>query len=214
MTEAEWLECTDPVLMLAFLRGKASNRKLRLFACACCRDIWNLIQSGAGRRAVEASEEYADGLIRRKNLMEMRERARREESDLAQWAVMAASRPNVAATWVAMLATDAKDRTGIHMSYAPTRKPSPEQCSYLRDIFGIFPFRPVSIAPAWLAWNGGTLLGLARSVYEERAFDRLPILADALEDAGCDNADLLAHLRGPGPHCRGCWVVDLLLGKE
>jgi hypothetical protein len=72
----------------------------------------------------------------------------------------------------------------------------------------------VTITPAWAAWNDGTIPKLAQAIYEERAFDRLPILADALEEAGCDNADILAHCRQPGPHVRGCWVVDLLVGKE
>ncbi|HEY1381779.1 MAG TPA: hypothetical protein VGF55_33580 [Gemmataceae bacterium] len=82
----------------------------------------------------------------------------------------------------------------------------------LRDIFGN-PFRPVAVEPAWLAWNHGTVPAIARRVYDERRFEDLPILADALEDAGCTNADLLAHCRGGGPHVRGCWAVDLLLGK-
>jgi hypothetical protein len=86
------------------------------------------------------------------------------------------------------------------------------QCSILRDIFGN-PFRPVAVAPAWLTWNNATVPAIARHVYEDRAFHDLPILADALEDAGCTDADLLAHCRGPGPHVRGCWAVDLLLGK-
>ncbi len=72
------------------------------------------------------------------------------------------------------------------------------------------PFRPVTLEPAWLT---STVRSLAEGIYAERAFDRMPILADALEEAGCDNADLLAHCRGDGPHVRGCWVVDLVLGK-
>jgi hypothetical protein len=80
----------------------------------------------------------------------------------------------------------------------------------LQDIFGN-PFRPVTADPEWLT---ATAVALAQTIYAERAFDRLPILADALEDAGCDNADILAHCRGDGPHVRGCWVVDLILGKE
>jgi hypothetical protein len=68
--------------------------------------------------------------------------------------------------------------------------------------------------PAWLSWNNGTVPHLARFAYDDRAFDRLPVLADALEGAGCDDADLLGHLRGPGPHCRGCWAVDVLSGKS
>ena len=79
-----------------------------------------------------------------------------------------------------------------------------------RDIFGN-PFRPVTAAPRWLT---PTAVALARSIYESRTFDRMPILADALEDAWCDDADLLAHCRGDGPHVRGCWAVDLVLGKE
>jgi hypothetical protein len=76
------------------------------------------------------------------------------------------------------------------------------------------PFRPVTGNPAWLAWSGGTTPRLAQAIYDERAFGRLPVLADALEDAGCADAEILGHCRGPGPHARGCWVVDLLLGKE
>jgi hypothetical protein len=83
----------------------------------------------------------------------------------------------------------------------------------LREIFGN-PFRPVTVDPAWLRWNDGTVPKIAQGIYEERAFCRLPILHDALLDAGCDNEDILAHCRGDGPHVRGCWVIDLILGKE
>ena len=84
------------------------------------------------------------------------------------------------------------------------------QADLLRCIFGN-PFRPVTLNPSWRTSN---VVGLAQSIYADRAFDRLPILADALEDAGCDNADILNHCRQPGEHVRGCWVVDLVLGKE
>jgi len=84
------------------------------------------------------------------------------------------------------------------------------QAILLRDIFGN-PFHPVAFDPAW---RTEAVVGLARGAYEDRAFDRLPVLADALEDAGCADAAVLAHCRGPGPHVRGCWVVDLVLGKS
>ncbi|QDU18833.1 hypothetical protein ETAA1_07290 [Urbifossiella limnaea] len=84
-----------------------------------------------------------------------------------------------------------------------------EQVRLLRDIFGN-PFHPVALDPAW---RTEAVVGLARGAYEDRAFDRLPVLADALEDAGCADGAVLAHCRGPGPHVRGCWVVDLVLGK-
>jgi hypothetical protein len=86
------------------------------------------------------------------------------------------------------------------------------QTAILRDIFGN-PFRPVSITPAWLMRNDGTAPKLAQAIYDERAFDRLPILADVLEEAGCTNADILNHCRQPSEHVRGCWVIDLILGK-
>jgi hypothetical protein len=81
---------------------------------------------------------------------------------------------------------------------------------YILCIFGN-PFRPVAVDPAWLT---STVVQLAQGIYDDRAFDRLPILADALQDAGCDNDDVLNHCRGDGPHARGCWVVDLVLGKS
>ena len=83
----------------------------------------------------------------------------------------------------------------------------------LRDIFGN-PFRPVAIDPAWLAWNDGAILRMAQSIHDEQAFDRLPFLAEALEDAGCTDRSILTHCRGPGPHAKGCWLVDLVLGKR
>jgi hypothetical protein len=85
----------------------------------------------------------------------------------------------------------------------------PVQVDVLRDLFADR-FRPVVLRPGWLT---PTVLALAAGVYDDHAFDRLPILADALEEAGCDNRDVLDHCRGPGPHARGCWVVDLVLGK-
>jgi hypothetical protein len=84
------------------------------------------------------------------------------------------------------------------------------QADLVRDIFGN-PFRPVTVNPSWLT---STVVALAQGIYADRAFDRLPILADALQDAGCENEDVLNHCRSAGPHCRGCWVVDLLLGKS
>jgi hypothetical protein len=84
------------------------------------------------------------------------------------------------------------------------------QSGLFRDIFGN-PFRPITLDPIWLT---STVVALASGIYAERAFDRMPILADALQDAGCDNEDILSHCRQPGGHWRGCWVVDLLLGKS
>jgi len=87
------------------------------------------------------------------------------------------------------------------------------QVNLLRDVYGN-PFCSASINPSCLAWNNGTVPNLALAIYDDRAFDRMPILADALEDASCTSQEILEHCRGPAPHSRGCWVVDLLLGKE
>jgi hypothetical protein len=90
----------------------------------------------------------------------------------------------------------------------------PVVATVLRDVFGN-PFRsPPRVEPAWLTWQGATIPKLAASAYADRTFDRLFLVADALEDAGCTDAEVLGHLRGPGPHVRGCWVVDLLLAKK
>jgi hypothetical protein len=82
----------------------------------------------------------------------------------------------------------------------------------VRDIFGN-PFRPVQMNPAWLTWQDGSVVRLAWTAYDTRCFDHLPILADALEEAGCDDEAILRHCREPGQHACGCWAVDLLLGK-
>ena len=88
------------------------------------------------------------------------------------------------------------------------------EAGYVCCLFGN-PFRPPpAVEPAWLAWNGGTVPQLAQAIYEERAFDRLPILADALEEAGCTDAEILRHCREPGEHARGCWPLDRILGRD
>ncbi len=218
MTEAQWLACGDAGPMLTFLRGRAGERKVRLFACACCRRLWDLLGSPQARQAVEAAERYADGLA--------------DEAEVAAAAAALAyvRRPAGAgprgffahaavsylfaaaeggavsgAAAVSSWACGADHSAGA--AYAA-------QADLLRDVVGN-PFRALPRpGPAWLAWEGGTVPKLAAATYEERAFDRLPILADALEEAGCTEAGLLSHLRGPGPHARGCWAIDLLLGKS
>jgi hypothetical protein len=87
-----------------------------------------------------------------------------------------------------------------------------ELCDLSREV--INPFHPTPLLPSLLNWNDGTVPKIAQGIYEGRAFDRLPILHDALLDAGCDDENILAHCRSEGPHVRGCWVIDLILGKQ
>lgn len=84
----------------------------------------------------------------------------------------------------------------------------------VREIYGPNPFLPIRVEPAWLNWNDCTVTKLAQNIYDQCAFDTMPILADALEDAGCDNTAILDHLRKPGNHMRGCWALDVLLDKK
>jgi len=206
MTEQEWLECTDWLSMWEIVRHNHSERKLRLFSCACCRRIWDLLTDERSRKVVEVAEQFAEGNATVEDLQ--------EADDAAYWAyrdaVNAAGPP--AATALTASRTEIW-RVLSASAYAVLAPAGKDQALILRCIFGN-PFRPISINPTWLSWNDGTVRRIAQSIYNERAFDRLPILADALEDVGCDNADILRHCREPGEHVRGCWVVDLLLGKE
>jgi hypothetical protein len=223
VNEAEWPVCTDPARMLSFLHGRASDRKLRLFGVACCRRVWHLLADERCRNMVEVAERYADGAASRNDL--------REAIDQA-WAAGMESRPqtNDDMRALACIMAGAKDlhraaseamfyasRAALGLGEADDLVSGPEltaQATLVRDICGN-PFqdlRPMS--RAWLTWKDCTIPQMARAIYDERAFDRLPILSDALEEAGCTNQDVLGHLRGPGPHCRGCWPLDLLLGKS
>jgi hypothetical protein len=210
MTEAEWLTATDPDPMLEFQRGNASDRKLRLFAVACCYRVWDILPNKC-RKALSVAEQYADGAVTSDKLslagfranVAARVEHRREPSATgwAMWAVAEVCEANIARLNIGTL------RTGTESELLHTEWRS---ANILRDIIGN-PFRPITLDPAW---RTEAVVGLAAGVYADRAFDRLPVLADALEDAGCADADVLTHCRGPGPHVRGCWVVDLLLGKS
>jgi hypothetical protein len=220
MTEAEWLACTNPVSMWDALRGRAGGRKLRLFGAACCRRVWHLLAEERGRKTVLAAERFADGKIAPERL--------RVASQVVGWVRMSAPEPvrhAAAAAWSVTGDNIESVRVGIQAAAAAVGDSAgPEavaQCDLLRDIFGPLPFRRVPADPGWLGWNGGAVLRLAQAAYEERSLPqglleaaRLAVLADALEEAGCTRIDMLSHLRSSGPHVRGCWAVDLLLGKE
>jgi hypothetical protein len=212
VTEADWLRCTDPGPMLEFLRGRASERKLRLFACACCRSVWHLLTDERSRRAVETVECKADGGASNEDFYAAT-LAAEEDGTSAAWAALYATLPDAtrAATECATCAAEAACHTATPADARAAERA--RQAQLLLEVFGN-PFHLPSLPSELLAWNDGTLPRLARAIYDERAFDQLPILADALEDAGCDNAGILNHCRQSGVHVRGCWVIDLLLGKE
>ncbi len=212
MTESEWLTATDPEAMLAFLRetGWANERKIRLFAVACCRELDYGLMDQISHTAVEVAENYADGQA---TVAELRDAACFNTPDAI-----------IPLTTVAVACFEQFNSThAIKAADSAVHSVTPWLLySLLRDIIGPLPFRPLPVLPdSLLNWNGGLISGMAKTIYDERLLPsvhlgpfRLSVMADALTDAGCTHAELLEHLRGPGPHCRGCWAVDLLASKE
>ena len=230
MTEAEWLGCTEPQKMLELL-SKGTSRKPRLFGCACVRWIWHLLQDERSRAAVEIGERYADRLISAEEV-----NTAWEAADEAARPIPSAGAEEAPMPWAEAEETATAYAAAVTIAlWAPARWGATEaarwvaqcglvqpgevnnaQASILRDLFGN-PYRPVSLDPAWRTPD---VLSLAQAAYDNRTLpagtlepERLGLLADALEESGCANADLLGHLRGEGVHVRGCWVVDLVLDK-
>ena len=187
MTEQDWMSCADPTPMLVFLGGKTSNRKFRLFACACCRRIRPLIRDKRSWQAVEIAEEYADGLADRHRLDEAAGGAREAKRqfmmplhDLASRAANAAqdatrnSARSAAFNCMAQTSRAMNSQDTNHCNEAEIQR----QVLLLRCIVGN-PFRPTTLEPSWLNWSDGTVLKLAQAIYDLRDYDCLPILADA-----------------------------------
>jgi hypothetical protein len=234
VNEREWLaprKTYAPDRMLAYLRQRGvprlpkGRRKLHLLACACCRWVWD--QLGAEhRRAVEAAERFADGRIGPDGLASAAAVAREAGADADAYSDWSAAQAAVRSAHPT--AAEAVRQALFHSFNARARDPHTPgaldkarwaeteafQCGLFRDLFGNPFWPPPALDPAWLVWNDAAVRRLAVAVYDERAFDRSPILADALEEAGCTDDEILGHLRGAGPHVRGCWAVDLLLGKS
>jgi hypothetical protein len=216
LKEAGWRRSADPLRLVNFLcrqgradRRKDGRRKLRLLACGCCRQVWHLLADERSRRAVEAGERYADGEA---GVTEL-EAARAEAEQAAGAAAESVAR---SAAVAAVAATRPKEQEAVQWAaqaaYGAADEPA-AQAELVRDVFGN-PFRPAAVERSWLKWNGGTVVTVARAVYEDHGWDGLPVLADALEEAGCTDKNILTHCRQPGRHVRGCWLVDLLLQKD
>lgn len=233
----DWITCADPEPMFDCLGQSVSTRKLRLFGIACYRRVWDLLTYQDCRRAILLIERLVEGEADPEEVHRIRAEMRGKwlaarQRGITGW------RGKTRYDFLGAVQRLLQDGDGD----APDGTPSAElsviwkaaawarcwahdrnityyqkelkaQADLLREILGN-PFRASTVAPGWLAWNDRTVVTVAQAIYGERRFEDLPILADALEEAGCDDETILAHCRSPGPHVWGCWVVDLLLGRE
>jgi hypothetical protein len=223
MTEAEWLTSEDVGAMLRFLGGRLSRRKAVLMVCAHNGPKFDELLANdrddreglLGARAIDVAERSLAGLAGGAEFAEVRSALdRAHAADPGGTDVMNSAYDQ--RCWAnAILSIASGEMSLADASKTPWPWGAFEgvgAVEIIREAIGN-PFSP-AVAPEWLAWNDGTVAKLARGIHEERAFDRVPILADALQDAGCADASILTHCRGPGRHIRGCWVIDRLLGQE
>jgi hypothetical protein len=241
LTEAEWLaasgsyEWPHRLFNCLFFTG-ASDRKLRLSCVACCRIVEPFSGGSPFPFLIRLIEGFADG-------NEPEDKVNRTVESIGSWlhqhyqSLLGNENDPTPTEQVERLARQAILHAGsvyCDREWHESRKKNPYPCyvaddilnatallgrrdstdrSIIRIVHDIFgnPFRHVAVEPEWLT---STVVALAEGVYADRAFGRMPVLADALEDAGCSHEDILSHCRGGGPHTRGCWVVDLLTGRK
>jgi hypothetical protein len=224
MTHPSWLSGDDPRRLMreAWHRFHAEERKLRLFAVACCRRIAHLIPDGLCKAALETSARYAEGAATQDELAGAAEAGWNDPgrasagagpADVSALAESAALLASALPGYEGITHAPDAVRRAVAASGGDVDAEARAQCALLRDVFG-GPPGGVRVEPAWLAWEGGTVVQVARAIYQEERFGELPVLGDALEGAGCADAELLAHCRAPGPHARGCWLLELILGKS
>jgi hypothetical protein len=231
-----WAESTNAIRMVRELMRRAQQptlRKMRLYAVATCRRFWDRLPGPEGRVAVETLEAYIEGQVAWRDVVAARRRASEAHTHTSAEAFEQDSvatrlaEVHVGYFWqlVEFTLDQSVSRGFVWSPQAndtgynwlvdglrgdlQARFADPEQANLVRCVFG------------GVARKSGldrrhvtaTAVALARRMYEAREFSAMPILADALQDAECDTADILDHCRGGGPHVRGCWVVDLVLGK-
>jgi hypothetical protein len=234
MNASEWWMCSAPEGILSWLGRSADDRCLRLFCCACCRLIWPLIADEPSRKAVEISERFADGLVSSSDLHTAEAAVRGLRCSVAggwlgAWAAAesAGSDARVAAAWVPAWAAEAAGEAAARSSVAADESAPAEeiaaamwrqqrqlQCALLRDIFPN-PFHPsVGLEQDCLRWKNSAVVQAAQASYDRGDCQDLSHLARLLEKAGCNHEDILGHCRASSGHVRGCWALDLLLGKR
>jgi hypothetical protein len=215
MGATEWAKSQDVLAMLASMPKQTDDRKLRLFACACCRHFEKWLTSEHFMNAVEMAERFADGKTPKAGLKRARQGVRTARHALPS--VSTKNRVLWVGLWLAEVTTSENafgqvaDEIQRFVSEGLLKlREQPPAATLLRCIVGN-PFRSVAIDPRW---RSSQAITLADSIYDEAAFDRLPQLAKELAKAGCQDPDILKHCRSKGPHARGCWVVYMLLAKS
>jgi hypothetical protein len=192
LTEDAWHTGTDALALLNHLHGRATGRKLRLLAAACCRVV-PVDVADMRCQVADVAERVAEGHA---DLDDLRAAVAVTETPL----IRAIARDmDAQAAWEAIRIGQDQGADALG--------------DMIRELFGN-PFRPVTVEPTWMRWRDGLIHHMARTIHDRRRFEDLPILADALEEAGCDNPDLLSHCRRPGGHVPGCWALDLLTDVE
>src|SRR5262245_20532383 len=220
MAAKDWDSCTQVDLLLKRLDTSTHRRSWVLFNCACCRRVWDHMPAGPYRDYVEAAERYALGTFKRKDLDPLKtgvEHALMRSAGISEPGHYAAGAAAATVTNTTRYSAWNAARAVAEPGRAAHRRERQAQADLLREVVGN-PLRPRTVEPRWLSWNGSAVPRLAQALYDEPILPAgtlapagLGVLADALEDAGCADQALLGHLRGAGPHVRGCWVVALLL---
>jgi acetyl esterase/lipase len=214
MTELDWLTSKDVWSMSAFLLKTAGKRKLRLFGCACCRRVWDYLTLPEQRTGVEVAERYAEGLA-------LDEELYRAHEALSSYPLYRTPPSYVTSEEMDVLADTSTAAVRLLEDHAGNDWARKERAAriaaewdayvkLMHDLVGPLPFRPITLDPRWLT---SSVQDLAKLINEERRFELMPVLGDALMDAGCDDEDVVYHCQSEPPHALGCWVLDLLMGK-
>ncbi len=205
--------------MVEFVSWEASQRKLRLFACALCRQVWHLLPDKRIRKAIVTAEEYADGTASKADLRKANHAVYEAscKAPIGKWTRAVPTLQDFGRSAVRVACEDRSEALRNCILHEVTfvleainNEFSFEPCHFVREIFGN-PFRSGSVDPRWLSTD---TINVAQAIYDDRSFDRLQILANRMQDRGCNYSDILEHCRKPSTHARGCWVIDLVLGKK